>query len=297
MAVLKADNSAMNTLEFDQQQFSLVVNDEHEIVDGDVPAAIDALLNKYKRLDFKYQWVQFVVSEPHVEIVSVERPDVPDGDVATALQWTLRDLVSIPQPDLIIDYYDIPIQVSGARKINVVAASRALLSSWVDSVSRHGLVVQGIATDALALTLWTDADQKLMLLNQHTGQRANLHIIVNQQLVLSRRLQPSFDLLHLDAGNMALLEDLAIELQRSQDFYSGQLRQAALGHIEFAFAHDKAETIAEVMSAQLGMQVSMLAYPAWAKELGANDYSDLAALSGLMWLVKYAQPQEKRGAA
>ncbi|TRW50473.1 hypothetical protein FM042_06515 [Aliidiomarina halalkaliphila] len=297
MAVMKADDESGSALEFEQQHFSLVVNDEQEIVEGDVPTAIDALLSKYKRLDFKHQWVQLVVSEPHVELVSVERPDVPDADVAAALQWTLRDLVSMPPADLITDYYDIPIQVSGSRKINVVAASRALLTSWVDVLTRHGLVVQGIVTDALALTLWTEPDQKLMLLNQHKGQRANLHIIVHQQLVLSRRLQQSFDLPNLNAADMTLLEDLAIELQRSQDFFSSQLRQAALAHIEFAFGHDKVETIAEVISAQLGMQVGMLSYPAWAKELGANDYSDLAALSGLLWLVNHAVPKEKRGAA
>ena len=104
--------------------WQLAVNDEETVLGGDVNAAITALLERYKRFDLQGQPVQIVLSSNLVEQIPVDRPDVPMADIVPTLQWTLKDLVTIPAADLLLDYYDIPVQVGGAKKINVVAASR-----------------------------------------------------------------------------------------------------------------------------------------------------------------------------
>ncbi|EGN74911.1 hypothetical protein A28LD_1928 [Idiomarina sp. A28L] len=274
------------------EAWQLVVNDEVAITDNNPLPALQSLFARYERFDFKKQPVQIVLGSSLVEQVAVDRPDVPEQDILPTLQWTLKDLVPIPAGDLLLDYYDIPVQVAGAKKINIVAASRSKVQPWVEFLHNQGMVVAGIVNQDLAMVKWIDEGLRSMVVSQSAGERAQLHIITKQQLVVSRRLSAGFDLEVINPENMEELESLSIELQRSQDFYTGQLRQASLADIELAINHKNAKAIAEVIGAQLGMQVSMLKYPDFTKELAAGDYSDLAAISGLLWYTS-AQAAEK----
>ncbi|MCH8492843.1 MAG: hypothetical protein LAT53_06390 [Idiomarina sp.] len=300
LAILKAVNdseAAGAALKHAGKTWQLVVNDEVEIGSGNTLGAIAALLERYKRFDFQGQPLQIVLSSSLVEQVAVDKPDVPAQDIAPTLQWTLKDLVSIPAADLLLDYYDIPVQVAGAKKVNVVAVSRNKVQPWVLALSDAGFAIQGIVNQDLAFIHWADADLRTMIISQVPGERPQLQIIVRQQLILSRRLPGSYNLEKIDPQDLDTMESLAIELQRSQDFYTGQLRQAPLADIELAFNHAHSDKVAEVIAAQLGMQVSALAYPGWAKDLAAGDYSDAAGISGLLWLLAEQALGEKKGDA
>ncbi len=296
LAILKVvteDQVSGSVLMHAGEAWQLVVNDEELISDHNPLAAVETLVSRYDSFDFKKHPVQLVLGSSLVEQVAVERPDVPEQDIVPTLQWTLKDLVSIPADDLLLDYYDIPVQVAGAKKINVVATSRKKIQPLVTFLASQGMQVAGIVNQDMALTQWLEEELRGMLVSQSAGERAQLHIIAKQQLVVSRRLPAAFNLATIDPEDIGELENLSIELQRSQDFYTGQLRQAPLADIELAIDHKNAKAIAEVIGAQLGMQVSMLAYPAWAKELAAGDYSDLAAISGLLWFMFSQAPGAK----
>ena len=156
----------------------------------------------------------------------------------------------------------------------------------------------GIVNQDLAFIHWADGELRTMVLAQNPNERPQLLIIAKQQLVVSRRLPGAYNLEKIDPQDLDTMESLAIELQRSQDFYTGQLRQAPLADVELAFNHPQLAAVAEVIGAQLGMQVSALPYPEWTKELAAGDYSDALALSGLLWLLaEQKQASSKRGNA
>ena len=298
IAILKAvaqDQASGAVIRHAGEAWQLVVNDEEPITDHNPLVAVEALINRYESFDFKKQPVQLVLGSSLVEQVAVERPDVPEQDIVPTLQWTLKDLVTTPADDLLLDYYDIPVQVAGAKKINVVATSRKKIQPLVTFLASQGMQVAGIVNQDMALTQWLDEELRGMLVTQSAGERAQLHIIAKQQLVVSRRLPAAFNLASINPEDIEELENLSIELQRSQDFYTGQLRQAPLADIELAIDHKNSTAIAEVIGAQLGMQVSMLGYPDWAKELAAGDYSDLAAISGLLWFV-FSAGQGGKGA-
>lgn len=300
IAILKAvseTEAAGASLQYQGKTWQLVVNDEERVDDHDPLAAIEILLERYKRFDLNGQPVQVVLSSGMVEQVSVDKPQAKAEDIVPTLQWTLKDLVSIPPADLILDYYDIPVQVAGAKKINVVAISRAKLEPWVRALNAAGLQIMGIVNLDLAFIKWVDEDLRTMIVSQVSGERPHLQIIAKQKLIVSRRLPQAFDLNTIDPHDSERMEALAIELQRSQDFYSGQLRQAPLADIELAIHHQHADVVAEVVAAQLGMQVSALKYPTWSKELAAGDYTDVLAISGLLWLIDEQPSVTEKGGA
>lgn len=289
IAVLKSVThplDAEGAIQWRGSSWELVVNDDVDIVDGDTPAAISALLSRYEKFPTKNQPLQLVLGAGLVQEVSVEKPSLPEDEITNALQWTLKDLVSLPAEDIVADYYDPPIQASGSKNISVIVASRGFLQPILEVLHAAKFHIQGIVNSVLALTRWFPEEEKLVLLTESLHQVSQLQIIVNNQLVLNRALTRIRPLSSISAQDTEELEVLALEVQRSLDFYSGQLRQAPLSHLVVASAHYEAKQVAEFLGAQLGVEHSVLLYPAWAKELQRGDYKDLAVLAGVTWLTE-----------
>lgn len=289
LAVLKSVVDPLDpdhAIQWNNTSWELIVNDDIDIVDGDTPAAVTALLLRYEKLAKKSQPLQLVLGAGLVQEVSLEKPNLPEEEIAGALQWTIKDLVTLPAEDIVADYYDPPIQAAGSKNIQVVVASRAFLMPILNVLHDAKFDIQGIVNSIQALTHWFTEEQKLVLLTESPNQVSQLHIIANRQLVLNRELTRVRPLSRIAADETDELEVLALEVQRSLDFYSGQLRQAPLGHLGVASGHAQAQQVASFLGAQLGLEHRVLDYPGWAKELQRGDYQDLAVLAGVAWLME-----------
>jgi len=289
IAILKAAPLSMASeqgLNWQDKYWELIVNDEFDVVNNDIPAALHALLKRYEKFATKHQPLQMVLGTDLFEEVSVDKPELDDIEIAAALQWTLKDLVNIPAEDIIADYYDPAIHASGDKKIQVVVASRSFLESLLDVLHAAQFDIKGIVNSTLAFSRWFGTENKTVVLTQSHQAVSQLHIIANGLLVLTRGLTRLKPLTKLTAADTTELEVLALEVQRSLDYFTGQLRQAPLNEISLAVNHTQTSEIATILGAQLGLNSSVLAYPEWAQELKTNDYSDLAVLSGVVWLTK-----------
>lgn len=294
IAILKAINTPVppeQVIEWRNRQWELMVNDDIDVVNEDVPAALEQLLKRYEKLTTKNQPLQLVLGCDLTQEVSVEKPALADAEIAAALQWTLKDLVSIPATDIIADFYDLPVQASGGKKIQVVAASRAFLQPLLNILHTAQFNIHGIVNSTLAFSLWFDSNEQLIVLTQSLRSVSQLQIISHNQLILSRelnRIKP-LGVIALDDTNE--LDALALEVQRSLDFYTGQLRQAPLAELCIATEHAQAESIVANLGAQLGLKHKVLLYPEWAQELKNHGFSDLEVLSGLLWLTQDTETQ------
>lgn len=296
IAILKAVNTPVppeQVIEWRNRQWELMVNDDIDVVNEDVPAALSRLLKRYEKFTTKNQPLQLVLGCDLTQEVSVEKPALADEEIAAALQWTLKDLVSIPATDIIADFYDLPVQASGGKKIQVVAASRAFLQPLLNILHEAQFDIHGIVNSTLAFSRWFDEGEQLLVLTQSLRSVNQLQIISHNQLILSRELNRIKPLDAITLDDTYELDALALEIQRSLDFYTGQLRQAPLAEICIATGHSEAESIVANLAAQLGLQSSVLLYPEWARELKNNGFSDLEVLSGLLWLTHVAEVENK----
>ncbi|RUO26690.1 hypothetical protein CWE09_08315 [Aliidiomarina minuta] len=265
----------------------LVVNDEQKVEAGDYAAAIRILLARYEKLNLRKAPVQIVLGPKLVHQVSMERPQLEDNEIAASLHWSLKELVDIPANDVVADYYDPAIQVSGRDKIHVVAVQKSWLQKVLLPVNEAKLDIQGIINEDLALTqLFPEQQAPLVLLSQYGQEQAQLLLIARQKLIVSRQLKPLISL--KQPADVAIdtyeTDMLALELQRSLDYYSGQLRQPALQHVQLAMPGSHQSDVAKVLTESLSLKVDIFTYPGWASELAAGDFSDLAAMAGVMWL-------------
>jgi MSHA biogenesis protein MshI len=177
---------------------------------------------------------QLVVGPSYYHIVQVDRPRVEEAEMAQALSWAIKDLVPIPPEQMILDYFELPVQPSGADKINVVCSDLQKLKPLVDALHKAKLPLQGIGVDELNLPkLFPLVDEAQLLLIQQAGEELLLLIVKQGQLYFSRRIRGYDQLATMGQEELlaGVMDNLSLEVQRSLDYFESQLRQAPVKQI------------------------------------------------------------------
>ncbi|MDE2088567.1 MAG: hypothetical protein KGJ12_00955 [Gammaproteobacteria bacterium] len=180
------------------------------------------------------------VMEPgSYSLLQVEAPDVDPTELKAAVRWRIKDLIDFHIDDAVIDVFDIPGQTQRGRvrMMYVVAARTSLIQHRVDLLNAAGVELSAIDITELVLRNVT------ALLPEDVAGVALLHlrpdgglITLTRQstLYLARALDVAADLSgpQTEAPGAAvtprLLDTIALEIQRSFDYYESYFSQPPL---------------------------------------------------------------------
>jgi MSHA biogenesis protein MshI len=178
-----------------------------------------------------------VLSADCYQLVQLDKPPLAEAEMLQALPWQIRDLVSIPTDDLIVDYCDVAVQANQQQaKIQVVASSRSLLAPLCKMLQQSPAQLLNIQPEEwLARNFLPNQPQAVLLLSHQPGQELNIQIVRNGTLYVSRKLRGfnHIDQMSYSELSLGLLDNLLLEVQRSLDFFEGQMRQAPVKEILF----------------------------------------------------------------
>ncbi len=217
-----------------------------------------------------------VLSMEQYQVFQMERPaGVEDSELADALKWKLRDLLEFSPSDAIADVFPFPADAARGRGelVNVVAARKSLLRELVDLLQQSGLKPGRIDIAELALrnlVARLDPDNKgaaIVHLRENYGQ---MIICRGQTLYLSRRLDVSASGLRDAARQESVVQALALEMQRSLDYYESQMGQVPPAHIRLV-ARDSALPLAAMLSSYLAAGISNLDWTALEVESAVDS--------------------------
>lgn len=176
-----------------------------------------------------------VLSQERYQVVQLDKPAVADAEIIAALPYALRELSTVPLDDMLLDYMDLPEQNNtGASKIQVVVTALSQLKPLCEALQNYKIRLSNIQPEEwLVRNLLPPVDGAIMVITHQPGQELNLQVIRDQQVYFSRKLRGfnrvhQYDLAELKAG---MLDNLLLEVQRSLDFYEGQLKQAPVREI------------------------------------------------------------------
>ncbi|WP_438864651.1 MSHA biogenesis protein MshI [Neptunicella sp.] len=213
------------------------------------------------------QWVQqfglqnspckVVVSHQHYQLFQVERPSVDESELRQALRWSVKDLLS-DNSEVVIDYFEHPAQVAGTNKVSVVAMPKAQVLELINHLSHANLQLDTISIEEMAMCeLFPNHDDAKIILGQHVGQELYLNIIYAGKLYFTRRLKgyALLSSLTMEELQQGLLETLALEIQRSMDYFESQLHQAPIRKVGLVLDTDFQQEIAEVLQQLIYIQV------------------------------------------
>jgi MSHA biogenesis protein MshI len=207
-----------------------------------------------------------VVDGDDYQLVQVEAPEVLPSEMRAAIRWRLKDAINFNVDEASVDVFDIPdpARRTQSKMLFAVAARESAIQRIAGSLKQHAKGFDAIDIPELCLrnvTACLPQDGKgvaLLALNEGFAQ-----LVITRQgtLHVARRIDTrgGFNphvqkdaLPDIDAGALAL------ELQRSLDYYESHYDQTPIGDLVIAPAHDRARALAAALKEETSLRISML---------------------------------------
>ncbi len=234
-------NTAVVGLEFQAGGIALVVQEPKNdiasvtavtVLEFDHPDDAEGLLRQWVHDNkLSHRSCNVVLSQSDYQLILVEPPDVEDGELRDAIRWRLKDLLTIPVESAAIDVFSLPNDGTRANKkmVYVVAAEASKIKSVIQLVHASGLKLESIDIGELAVRniarrlLCDDDNERGIAVSRIQKASGSVYIYRGGNLYLARTFN-----LNYNGGLMDDLpeEDLALEIQRSLDYYERQMGQA-----------------------------------------------------------------------
>ena len=215
--------------------------------------------------EFSRAGVSGVLSTQDYELVQVEAPEVHPSELRAAVRWKLRDIINFPVNDAVIDVFDIPRQARyvETRMVFVVAAR----GDAVDRVVRlikprvRGFDVMDIPEMCLRnLSAMLPQDSDGVALLALGDGFAQLVLTCQGVLYLARRIELNHaDTVDTDAAAPVEVDaaTVAVELQRSLDYYESHYDRTPISEIVIASGDDRAARLRDALVTETGMSVEL----------------------------------------
>ena len=216
------------------------------------------------------------------QIVQVDKPNVPAAEINGALKWQIKDLVSIPPENMVLDYFDGPVLAGGKEKINVVCSPLTELKKIVASTNQSKMDVASITIEEFAFAnLLPTQNDACLLVCQQPNEEIVLLIVKQGKMYFTRRLRGFSQIANKteDELVMTVIDSLALEIQRSSDYFERQLKQAPIKDIKVLLPINAEAFFARKLAENTHIPVTLLAMPEayqehreYAAAIGATMY-------------------------
>lgn len=199
-------------------------------------------------------------------LLLIEAPEVPAPELRAAVRWRIRELIDFHVDDAVLDVFDAP--ASGARgtktHLYVVVSRSNDVKQLADRLQDAGIGLGVIDIPELALrniAAQLPEDSQGVALLYFGAQRGVIALCRNQTLYLARTLdigQARIQEAATDGQTAALFDSLALEVQRSLDYYDRTFQQAPITHLVIAPFSEPLPELVDSLRGNLGLQARML---------------------------------------
>jgi MSHA biogenesis protein MshI len=202
-----------------------------------------------------------VLDAADYELLLVEAPDVLAAELRAAVRWRLKDAIDFPVDEAVVDVFAIPEQVrrTGSKMMYAIAARRQAVERQVAMLRPVGRGFDVIDIPELALrnlaSLLPEAQDGLILLWHRAGS-AQLLVIKQSTLYLARKVHSSPA--QAADGAPPEVEAIALELQRSMDYFESHYEQAPIRHLVIAPGGAHGERLAAALATETAMSTAVI---------------------------------------
>jgi len=208
--------------------------------------------------------VSGVMNNDDYQLVQVEAPDVPKDEIRSAIRWRLRDVVSFPVEDVTIDLFDVP-DSPRRTQMNMkfaVAARNDAVKKIVGLLEHRARGFDVIDIPELCLRnlsiLLPQNEKGVAFLALH-DEFAHLVIARKGILYVTRRVELlKRDDIDLDATHSNIdASALALELQRSVDYYESYFDQPGIQDLVIAPSEPRTRQLANALKTETSMNIEV----------------------------------------
>lgn len=215
--------------------------------------------------DLSHAAVSAVLSTDEYQLVQVDAPDVQPEELRGAVRWKLKDIISFPPSEAVVDVFEIPEQARyvESRMIYAVAARADAVQRVVSLIKPRVRGFDVIDIPELCLrnvAALLPQDEQGVALIALGESFAQLILTCRGVLYLARRIDlgrrpegpPGEGAADFDVASLAL------ELQRSLDYYESHFDRPAIADVVVTSGDERAERLLGNLISATGHSVSLL---------------------------------------
>jgi len=208
-----------------------------------------------------------LIPQNDYQIFLIDQPVVSSNEKREAIRWRIAEYIDFPVEEAVVDYIEVPQKNKDTNTAltYVIATRKSTVEEYADHIKTLGLTVVSVdicqsALREIAFQL-DDADvgQALLHIEDH---KSHIILFKNKTLYMMR----DFDLGYSHIKENAELQDLALEIQRSIDYCSSNLKNAGISRIVLTPMPERKNEILSNLSNILGLPVRMINYSEFIQE-------------------------------
>lgn len=224
-----------------------------------------------------------VLEEGDYKFLLTEAPPVPKEEVAAALRWRVKELINAPAIDITLDTLDAP-NAAGTQQamIYVVAARNESLRTLISPIkaAKFNLNVIDIAETAQRNIAAVLQDKTALAALSVRPHYSLLTVTRGRELYLSRTLVGGLTSIFNEQLQEDAFNQLALEVQRSLDYYESHYRQAPIRQLALLPLPENSEKFVSFMERNLSVEVK----PVDLEQLADHDFALTKALQANIFL-------------
>ncbi len=227
----------------------------------------DALHRLLREANLGRAPVSAVVGADDYQLAQIAAPEVPEAEIRAAARWRMGEIIDFPLDDASVDVFDVPERRDRAsrRMLFAVATRNDVPRSIASALQRETDRVDVIDIPELCqrnLSALLPQDEQGVAFVMLREDHAQLVLTRRGQLFVARRFDYDTTL-HFKAGTDSSASGvdpnaLALELQRSLDYYETHFDQPAITDLVVAPAEALTPQLAAEVASMTGLRVHPL---------------------------------------
>lgn len=204
-----------------------------------------------------------VIGGDDYQIVQVEAPDVLPAEMRSAIRWRLRDVINFSVDEAAVDVFEIPdpVRRTQGKMLFAVAARETAIQRISSTLRASAKGFDSIDIPELCLrnlSALLPQDHKGVAMLALHERFAQLVITRQGVMYLSRRIDTGR--FGADGRDGAVIDAgaLALEIQRSLDYYESHYDQTPVGDLVIAPPDARAKRLADELKNETSLRVSTL---------------------------------------
>ncbi|ELB2894398.1 MSHA biogenesis protein MshI [Vibrio alginolyticus] len=220
-----------------------------------------------------YDSLTVILSHNYYQMYQIDKPVMPRQEWPAALPFLLKELISERAIDIIADAVELP----NSTKVQAYVLSRKILDKIVLLASRAQLPLEAILPED---DIWGETAGELgnfLLLQRSVRGHFRISAFVENTIAFHRSIRSVTPPLTGVPSSDLQMDSLSLELQRSIDYLSSQLRHVQLHQLKVCCDEEDESELVQALNYRLSTKVSPLLPP--EHELSGHVLADTAATS------------------
>ena len=213
---------------------------------------LKTLISTLKQAHVSNVVLDLVLNTNLYQTYQIDKPNVPQEELSLTLPFILKDLISEKVTDIVADATPLPM----SNKLQAYVVSKQLILGLVQRLAGLDITLGQVLVEEELWGRVSTESERFILLQRSQGCHYKISAYVDNCCVFQRTIRGISSPLIGEGTSGLELDGIALELQRSIDYLSSQLRGANLHRMQVCCDDENNLELANALDERLSVKVT-----------------------------------------